>query len=121
MVARSLPIALRGSASGLSMRPLCARGPERSGPCRMDSAPAHHGGSAVNLFHQSAQLGKLAEQRRRLKQLSALESDLAAFFKGAWLILEPESSLSWSWHYELLCEWLVLITSGQFRQAYPDK
>ncbi len=66
-------------------------------------------------------LGKLLAERRALAETAKLVSDLAAFFRWAWEIIEPETPLVWSFHYEYLCEWLELVSSGQFKQRYPEK
>jgi hypothetical protein len=66
-------------------------------------------------------LGILLARRRWLQEIDALTRSLATFFRAAWPVLEPATPLSWSWHYELLCEWLELIATGRFKQLYPDK
>src|SRR5947209_4453669 len=66
-------------------------------------------------------LGALLEKRRKLREITELESNFSAFFRAAWEIIEPETPLIWSWHYDLLGEWLALISSGRFKQLYPDK
>lgn len=59
-------------------------------------------------------------QRKKLKEVAVLESDFAAFFRAAWPILEPATPLVWSWIYDLLCEWLTLVSTGEFKKRYPD-
>jgi predicted phage terminase large subunit-like protein len=49
------------------------------------------------------------ETREKLKEISRLEADLSAFFRASWLILHPGRKLVWSWHYDLLCEYLTLV------------
>src|SRR5260370_9771505 len=63
----------------------------------------------------------LLEQRKRLRETAQLESSLSSFFRAAWNVIEPETELCWSWHYEYIAEFLQLISSGQFKQLYPDK
>ena len=46
--------------------------------------------------------------------------DLATFQRKAWTIVEPETVLSWSWHYDFLCEWLTLVADGRFKQQHPE-
>jgi len=70
---------------------------------------------------QSDSLGSLLEQRRRLRENSQLESSLRSFFQAAWHVIEPETPLCWSWHYALVSEWLELISSGHFKEIYPDQ
>ena len=41
-----------------------------------------------------------------------LSKDLAEFTKQAWTILNPGRELVWSWHYDLLCECLILVKMG---------
>ena len=66
-------------------------------------------------------LARLSEQHERVRQLSDLECDLARFFVSAWHVVEPETPLTPSWHYALICEWLQLISNGDFRRQYPEK
>lgn len=46
----------------------------------------------------------------------ALENNLSEFFKAAWKVIEPGRPLLWSWHYELLCEYLSLIAQKKLRR-----
>lgn len=62
-------------------------------------------------------LTALLEERRKRKA----EDSLHEFFLQAWPILEPATPLVDSWHYQLITEYLELITSGQFRKRWPDK
>lgn len=45
----------------------------------------------------------------RLLVAERLSNDLAAFVKKAWSILHPTRPMVWSWHYELICEYLTAI------------
>ncbi len=45
-----------------------------------------------------------------------LENDLAEFAKQAWPILHPGRKLVWSWHYDYLCEHLVLVKRRELRR-----
>lgn len=45
-----------------------------------------------------------------------MELNLAEFFKAAWKVIEPGRPLLWSWHYELLAEYLTLIARKQLRR-----
>lgn len=58
----------------------------------------------------------LNERERR-----AAEESLHEFFVQAWHVLEPATSFYDSWHYQLLCEHLELIASGEFRKRWPEK
>ncbi len=62
-------------------------------------------------------LRNLLEERRKRK----CEESLHEFFLAAWSILEPATELIDSWHYELICQYLELITRGEFRKRYTDK
>jgi predicted phage terminase large subunit-like protein len=48
---------------------------------------------------------------RRARPIVAehLASDLAAFTRAAWSVLHPGAKLSWSWHMDLLCEYLTFV------------
>src|SRR6266849_1041447 len=63
----------------------------------------------------------LLEQRRKLREIAQLVLSLSDFFRAAWKVIEPETKLCWSWHYEYIAEFLELISSGQFKKVYPDK
>jgi hypothetical protein len=64
--------------------------------------------------------GRALEQRKKLRENADLENNFAAFFRAAWPILEPKTPLVWSWIYDLLCEWLTLVSTGEFKQRFPD-
>lgn len=51
------------------------------------------------------------ERAAALRSLLAdrLASDFAAFVKKAWPIIHPTRPLVWSWHYDLLCEYLTAV------------
>jgi len=71
-----------------------------------------------------AQLDSLTDllaRRKRLREIAQLESSLSNFFRAAWQVVEPETELCWSFHYEYVSEWLELVSSGRFKQLYPDK
>jgi len=58
----------------------------------------------------------LAERAKR-----KCEESLHEFFLQAWHVLEPATELVDSWHYELISQYLELVTRGQFRKRYPEK
>lgn len=63
------------------------------------------------------------EKQRRVelkKETDALEADLGLFFREAWKVLEPGRKLYWSWHYDLLAEYLWLIREKKFAEVFPD-
>lgn len=43
-----------------------------------------------------------------------LATDLAAFVKKSWSILHPTRPLIWSWHFDLLCEYLTAVNQRKF-------
>lgn len=45
-----------------------------------------------------------------------MEQNLAEFCKEAWKVLNPGRPLYWSWHYDLLCEYLTLVKRKQLRR-----
>ena len=49
---------------------------------------------------------------------TVLENSLAEFFKEAWNVLEPGRKLSWSWHYDLICEHLYMVREGRVDKKY---
>jgi predicted phage terminase large subunit-like protein len=46
-----------------------------------------------------------------------LANDLAGFVKKAWCVLQPGRPLLWSWHYDYLCEVLVLVKLGVLKRV----
>src|SRR5438270_7965004 len=54
------------------------------------------------------------------KQTEVLELSLKQFVKRAWRILEPVSTLVWSWHLDLICEYLTLIRDEKFKEVCGD-
>jgi len=62
-------------------------------------------------------LRELLEERKKRKA----EESLHEFFLHAWSVLEPATELVDSWHYELICQYLELVTKGEFRRRYPEK
>jgi predicted phage terminase large subunit-like protein len=54
------------------------------------------------------------------KKTKLLRLSLKRFVKQAWSILEPVSTLVWSWHLDLICEYLTLIRDGNFKNVCGD-
>jgi predicted phage terminase large subunit-like protein len=52
-----------------------------------------------------------------IKESEVRELTLHAFVREAWSILEPVSTLVWNWHLELICEYLMLIRDGEFKNV----
>src|SRR6476646_5157634 len=51
------------------------------------------------------------------KKTKALRLSLKDFVKKAWGILEPVSTLVWSWHLDLICEYLTLVRDEKFKKV----
>src|SRR5271166_5830033 len=64
------------------------------------------------------QANRDCEYRAQLRAASQAEEDLSVFFREAWKVLEPGRELIWSWHYDLICEYLALIREGQFKRQF---
>lgn len=47
-------------------------------------------------------------ERVRNNERMRLQADFTAFVKTSWPILEPGNKLVWSWHYDLIAEYLLL-------------
>jgi predicted phage terminase large subunit-like protein len=60
-----------------------------------------------NNFSDSQPLDRAAALR--LLVAERFSTDFAAFVKKAWSILHPARPMVWSWHYELICEYLTAI------------
>lgn len=61
-----------------------------------------------------------AQQNRLTAEKIVLQESLADFFRAAWEVLEPGRPLAWSWHYDLICEYLSLIRAGKFHEHFPE-
>lgn len=62
------------------------------------------------------------ERAAALRSLLAdkLASDLAAFVKKAWTIIHPTRPLVWSWHYDLLCEYLTAVKQRRLTRVIAN-
>jgi len=56
------------------------------------------------------------EERKRIQERAALESDFSAFVKAAWHVVQPGVTLDWSWHYDLIGEYLTLVYERKIRR-----
>jgi predicted phage terminase large subunit-like protein len=58
------------------------------------------------------------ERAAALRMLLAdrLAGDLASFVKKAWTIIHPSRPLVWSWHYDLLCEYLTAVHQRRIKR-----
>lgn len=62
------------------------------------------------------------ERQIDMQEIAAgLTADLSTFMRQSWNIVEPETPLVWNWHYEYMCEWLTLVSSGEFKVRHPEK
>jgi len=59
---------------------------------------------------------RLIHQREALCIVTDMEQDLSLFFREAWKFFNPGRELTWSWHYDLLCEHLMLVKKRQLRR-----
>ena len=65
----------------------------------------------------------LVEKQRRVQlqdRRQRLSEDLGAFFREAWTVLEPGRPLTWSWHYDLIAEYLWLVREGKFKARFNN-
>jgi len=51
-----------------------------------------------------------------IEQQIAMETGLSDFFRRAWQVIEPGRPLVWSWHYELIAEYLTLVVQKKLRR-----
>ena len=58
------------------------------------------------------------ERAAALRMLLAdrMAGDLASFVKKAWTVIHPSRPLVWSWHYDLLCEYLTLVHQRKIKR-----
>src|ERR1700736_3059768 len=56
------------------------------------------------------------EERKKIQYRASLESDFASFVRAAWPLIEPRNTLSWSWHYDLICEYLQLAHARKIKR-----
>lgn len=52
----------------------------------------------------------------KIEECARLEADFTEFVKAAWKILEPGNNLSWSWHYDLIAEYLTLAAEKKVKR-----
>lgn len=56
------------------------------------------------------------EERRRIEERARLEADFSAFVKAGWSVIRPGLTLDWSWHYDLIGEYLTLCHQRKIRR-----
>lgn len=56
------------------------------------------------------------EEQQRLEYRAKLEASPAEFFKEAWKVLEPGRELCWSWHYDLIGEYLLKVWRREIKR-----
>lgn len=73
---------------------------------------------------EKIQYREIVENAERAEDLAnaaaGLTLDLADFERQAWNIVEPDTPLQWNWHYDYLCEWLTLVSTGEFKKQFPE-
>lgn len=57
-----------------------------------------------------------SEERRKLIYRSSLEADFGVFVRAAWHVIRPGQELKWSWHYDLVSEYLTLVYERKIRR-----
>jgi predicted phage terminase large subunit-like protein len=45
---------------------------------------------------------------------------LETFVREGWSLLEPVSTLCWTWHLSLICDYLTMVRDGKFRKQNPE-
>lgn len=55
-------------------------------------------------------------ERARVQEIAGLEADFSAFVKAAWHVVHPGIQLDWSWHYDLIGEYLTLVYDRKIRR-----
>jgi hypothetical protein len=78
-------------------------------------AKANSRSAATKLEDHKTTSGPASAEKGKVLELSLQE-----FVGQAWGILEPVSTLVWSWHLDLICEYLTLIKDGQFKAVCGD-
>jgi predicted phage terminase large subunit-like protein len=59
---------------------------------------------------------RTSDEQTTFEEKRRLESSFTEFAKAAWTILEPGNPLSWSWHYDLIAEYLSLAAAKKCRR-----
>jgi predicted phage terminase large subunit-like protein len=54
--------------------------------------------------------------RQRVQQCAQFEGDFPSFVKAAWHVVQPGVTLDWSWHYDLIAEYLTLVKQRKVRR-----
>jgi predicted phage terminase large subunit-like protein len=75
----------------------------------------------MNAEEIRAEILAIDQELARRRAIELLEKDFATFFREAWRVVEPDTPLIWSWHYDLIAEWLTMVTTGEFKRRYPEK
>lgn len=63
-----------------------------------------------------AEVVEILSQMEAVADLKRLEEDFAYYCREAWKVIEPAVDLVWSWHYDVICEWLTLAARGECRR-----
>jgi len=69
------------------------------------------------LASEKERFDKMSEdEAQRIAYRTSLERDFTAFVRAAWPVIRPGLTLSWSWHYDLIAEWLTLVWQRKCRR-----
>ena len=59
---------------------------------------------------------KQSAEDERAQYRGSLESDFGAFVRAAWHVIRPGQALKWSWHYDLIGEYLTKVYERSIRR-----
>jgi predicted phage terminase large subunit-like protein len=98
------------------------RGAKKSRKKRRDSCSARKLPATANSLPASTDIPdhEAAGSPASAKKSKVLKLTLKKFVARAWRILEPVSPLVWSWHLDLICEYLTLIRDEKFKKVCGD-
>src|SRR6185312_11314599 len=68
----------------------------------------------LELREKYSQERTVEDQRSQYR--SSLEADFGAFVRAAWHVIRPGEALKWSWHYDLIGEYLQLVYERKIRR-----
>ncbi len=68
----------------------------------------------------NADLETSSTASRQTETPSVKQLTLRRFVREGWSLLEPVSKLCWTWHLDLICDYLTLIRDGKFRTLHPE-
>jgi predicted phage terminase large subunit-like protein len=98
-------------------RQIMKRRKEEGGSNRTPQAQPKANSRSVSTKPHDHKTGSASASAEKTK---VLKLSLKQFVKRAWPILEPVSTLVWSWHLDLICEYLTLIRDEKFKKVCGD-